>query len=68
MKKLYDVCFLPMQPMVICVEAESAEEAKRLIEDDDGTLLDDKEARERFANSLEWNDGWNVTNVEEVDD
>lgn len=68
MKKLYDVYFLPTQPMVICVEAESEEEARRIIEKDDGTLLDIKEAINRFSSSLEWNEEWNVVDVEEIED
>ena len=67
MKKLYDVYFLPTQPMVICVEAESEEEAKRIVEEDDGELLDNKEAMIRFSSALEWNDEWNVVDVEEID-
>ena len=68
MKKLYDVYFLPTQPMVICVEAESEEEARRIIEEDDGELLDNKEAMNRFCSALEWNEEWNVVDVEEVDE
>lgn len=68
MKKLYDVYFLPTQPMVICVEAESEEEARRIIEEDDGELLDNKEAMIRFCSALEWNEEWNVTDVVEVDE
>lgn len=68
MKKLYDVYFLPTQPMVICVEAESEEEARRIVEEDDGELLDNKEAMIRFCSSLEWNEEWNVVDVEEVDE
>ena len=66
MKKLYDVYFLPTQPMVICVEAESEEEARRIIEEDDGELLDERQVKMRFSSSLEWNEGWNVTNVVEL--
>ena len=68
MKKLYDVYFMPTQPMVICVEAESEEEARRLVEEDDGTLLDNYEAAQRFESALEWNESWNVVDVEELED
>lgn len=68
MKKLYDVYFLPTQPMVICVEAESEEEAIKIVEEDGGELLYYEEVMRRFGNSLEWNEGWNVTEVEEIDD
>ena len=67
-KKLYDVYFMPTQPMVICVEAESKEEAKRIIEEDDGELLDYEEAMNRFSNALEWNESWKVVDVEELDE
>lgn len=68
MKKLYDVYFLPTQPMVICVEAESEEEARRLVEEDCGELLDGEEAMMRFSNALEWNESWNVVGVDELED
>ena len=68
MKKLFDVYFLPTQPMVICVEAESEEEAKRLVEEDCGELLDGEEAMMRFSNALEWNESWNVVGVDELDE
>ena len=67
-KKLYVVYFMPTQPMVICVEATSKEEAKRLIANDDGTLLGRKEVMQRFSNALEWNEEWKVTDVEYLDD
>lgn len=67
-RKLYDVYFMPTQPMVICVEAESEEEAERLVAEDDGTLLDREELMRRFSNALEWNEEWEVTNVECVDE
>ena len=67
-KKLYDVYFMPTQPMVICVEATSKEEAKRLVTEDDGELLDYKTVMERFSNALEWNEEWKVTDVEYLDD
>lgn len=68
MKKLYDVYFLPTQPMVICVEAESEEEARRLVEEDCGELLDGEEVMMRFSNALEWNESWNVVGVDELED
>lgn len=67
-KKLYDVYFMPTQPMVICVEATSKEEAKRLVAEDDGELLDYKTVMERFSNALEWNEEWKVTGVDYLDD
>lgn len=67
-KKLYDVYFLPTQPMVICVKAESEEEARRLVEEDDGILLDNYEAVQRFSSALEWNESWNVVDVEELEE
>ena len=63
-KKLYDVYFMPTQPMVICVEAESEEEAERLVAEDDGTLLDREEVMRRFSNALEWNEEWKVIGVD----
>lgn len=68
MKNLYDVYFMPTQPMVICVEAENEEEAKRIIEEDDGELLNRKEALERFSNALEWNEEWKVVDVDELNE
>ena len=68
MKKLYDVYFMPTQPMIICVEADSEEEARRIVAEDDGTLLDNYEAAQRFASALEWNESWNVVGVEELED
>lgn len=65
-KKLYDVYFMPTQPMIICVEADSEEEAKRIVAEDDGELLDREEAMQRFGNALEWNEEWNVVGVEEL--
>lgn len=67
-KKLYDVYFMPTQPVVICVEAESKEEAMRIVEEDDGELLDNEEAIRRFSNALEWNESWEVVDVEELDE
>lgn len=67
-KKLYDVYFMPTQPMIICVEATSKEEAKRLVVEDDGELLDRATAIERFSNALERNEEWKVTDVEYLDD
>lgn len=68
MKKLYDVYFMPTQPMIICVEADSEEEAIRIVAEDDGTLLDREEAMQRFGSALEWNESWNVVGVEELED
>ena len=67
-KKLYDVYFMPTQPMVICVEASSKEEAKRLVAEDDGELLDYKTVMDRFSNALEWNEEWKVTSVDYLED
>ena len=67
-KKLYDVYFLPTQSMCICVEAESEEEAMQIVAEDDGTLLDRNEAMTRFSSMLEWNEGWEVVGVEELDE
>lgn len=67
-KKLYDVYFMPTQPMVICVEATSKAEAKRLVAEDGGELLDYKTVMDRFSNALEWNEEWKVTGVEYLDD
>ena len=67
-RKLYDVYFMPTQPMVICVEAESEEEAKRLVAEDDGALIDREEALMRFGNALDWNEEWEVTDVVYLDD
>ena len=67
-KKLYDVYFMPTQPMVICVEAESEEEAKRLVAEDDGTLISREEALMRFGNALGWNEEWEVTDIVYLDD
>ena len=67
-KKLYDVYFMPTQPMVICVEAESEDEAKRLVAEDDGTLLDYKTIMTCFSDALEWNEEWAVTDVDYLED
>lgn len=65
---IYDVYFKPQAPMVIAVEASSPEEAKKLIENDEGDILDRKELVNRFLSSLECGDGFEVTDVVEIDE
>lgn len=64
---IYDVYFKPQAPMVIAVEASSPEEAKKMIENDEGDILDRKELVNRFLGSLECDYGFKVTDVVEVD-
>lgn len=65
---LYDVYFKSQTPMVIAVEASSPEEAKRLIENCEGNILDRKELINRFLSSLEYDDGFEVTDVIEINE
>lgn len=65
---LYDIYFKPQAPMVIAVEASSPEEARKLIEDDNGDILNRKELVNRFLSSLEYGEGFEVTDVVEVDE
>lgn len=66
MSKIYDVHFNTTYPMCIAVEADSPEEAEKMIREDDGTILDKKELLNRFATSLDFNMYFTVSNVEEV--
>lgn len=66
MAKIYDVYFHTTYPMCIAVEADSPEEAERIIREDDGTILDKDELLNRFASSLDFNMYFTVSNVEEV--
>ena len=65
---LFDVYFKPTYPMVACVEADSKEEAERLVREDDGTLYDTDTLLEKFYDSLAWNEYFIVDRVEKVDD
>lgn len=65
---IYDVYFKPQAPMVIAVEASSPEEAKKMIENDEGDILDRKELVNRFLGSLECDYSFKVTDVVEVDE
>ena len=64
---IYDVYFKPQAPMVIAVEASSPEEAKKLIENDNGDILGRNELVNRFLSSLEFDYGFEVTDVVEID-
>ena len=63
---IYDVHFHTTYPMCIAVEADSPEEAEDMIKNDDGTILDRDELLNRFSSSLEFNEYYTVSNVEEV--
>ena len=65
---IYDVYFMPVEPMVIAVEADSPEEAADMVQWDDGEILDKNTLVDRFLSSLEWNDEYEITGVYEVDD
>lgn len=65
---IYDVYFKPQAPMVIAVEASSPEEAKKMIENDEGDILDRKELVIRFLSSLECGDSLKVTDVVKIDE
>lgn len=64
---LYDIYFKPQAPMVIAVEASSPEEARKLIENDNGNILNRTELVNRFLSSLEFDYGFEVTDVVEID-
>ena len=66
MGKIYDVHFYTTYPMCIAVEANSPEEAESMIKNDDGIILNRDELLNRFASSLEYNEYYIVSNVEEV--
>ena len=66
MGKIYDVHFHTTYPMCIAVEANSPEEAESMIKNGDGTILNRDELLNRFASSLEYNEYYTVSNVEEV--
>lgn len=61
-----DVHFHTTYPMCIAVEANSPEEAESMIKNDDGIILNRDELLNRFASSLEYNEYYIVSNVEEV--
>ena len=64
---IYDVHFHTTYPMCIAVEADSPEDAEAMIKNDDGTILDRDELLNRFSSSLEFNEYYTVSNVEEVE-
>lgn len=64
---VYDVYFNTTYPMCISIMANSAEEAERIIKEDDGTILDKNELLNRFLSSLEYNEYYIVSNVEKVE-
>lgn len=66
MGKIYDVYFHTTYPMCIAVEANSPEEAESMIKNDEGIILNRDELLNRFASSLEYNEYYIVSNVEEV--
>ena len=53
---LYDVYFKPTFPMIACIEAESEEEAERMVRENDGTLFTTEDLINKFLSSLEWNE------------
>lgn len=65
---LYDVYFKPTFPMIACIEAESEEEAERMVKEDDGTLFTTEDLVNKFLSSLEWNEYFAVDRVEKVDE
>lgn len=65
---LYDVYFKPTFPMIACIEAESEEEAERMVRENDGTLFTTEDLINKFLSSLEWNEQFTVDRVEKIEE
>lgn len=65
---LFDVYFKTTYPMIVCVEAESEEEAEAIVREDDGTILDEETLINKFIDSIAWNEYFTIDRVEKVDD